>query len=65
MPERSDFGDEIAERLGTGFKCRFNELQIIGVLSPTNGNKHQPLLNGIKISDVFGESSIKWYKILI
>ena len=56
--EQADFADELVTRVGTGFKCKFNILQIIGVLSPENGDKHGPLLNGIKISDVFGTASL-------
>ena len=46
------------QRAGTGFKCRANVLQIIGMLSPTIGNKRKPMLHVIKIDDVCGESAL-------
>ena len=55
---QSDFGDEIIKRAGSGFKCRFNIAQIIGVLSSKNGDKRNPLLNAINVNDVFKDSEI-------
>ena len=54
----ADFADELIQRAGSGFKCKFNVAQIIGVLSPYNGDKQHPLLNPIRMDEVFGQSPI-------